>query len=57
MTLVDDDIYLPVMMKYFSLVENESQLMNVPVIVEALGLVLLSVLLLIHYGTLIMLLL
>ncbi|CEI89074.1 hypothetical protein RMCBS344292_03446 [Rhizopus microsporus] len=40
MTLVEDGIYLPIMVKRFSLVENESQLLNVATIVEALGLVL-----------------
>ncbi|KAG1358321.1 hypothetical protein G6F62_000803 [Rhizopus arrhizus] len=39
MSLVNDGIYLPVMVKRFSLVENESHLMNIPMIVEALSIV------------------
>ncbi|KAG1294133.1 hypothetical protein G6F60_006049 [Rhizopus arrhizus] len=39
MSLVNDGIYLPVMVKRFSLVENESNLMNIPLIVEALSIV------------------
>ncbi|RCH97910.1 hypothetical protein CU097_010757 [Rhizopus azygosporus] len=40
MTLVEDGIYLPIMVKRFSLIENESQLLNAATIIEALGLVL-----------------
>jgi hypothetical protein len=35
MSLVEGGIYMPVMIKRFSLVSNESDLMNVPLIVEA----------------------
>ena len=55
MSLVNDGIYLPVMVKRFSLVENESNLMNIPLIVEALSIVKVSIFLLIHYDALVIL--
>ena len=39
MTLKEDGLYMPAMVKPFSLVSNESELMSVLVIVKALGMV------------------
>ncbi|KAI8990358.1 hypothetical protein BDB01DRAFT_781074 [Pilobolus umbonatus] len=39
MTLKEDGIYMPIMVKRFSLVGDKSELMNVPLIVEAFGMV------------------